>query len=136
MANGRIRPLYVFLDGKPELHPERVYSLRYRSSGRRVDESVGKDAQFALIAKVQREHVLRCQTLGLAEPVTAEPKGSSTRDRSEPKQLATKIAAYLAEIELRSAHRAVTSYKRALMLFQQTCLKTRLAEMDRTDVLG
>ena len=42
-ANGRIRPNYVLVDGKQEVHPEGAYYLEWRNGARRVRVSVGKD---------------------------------------------------------------------------------------------
>jgi hypothetical protein len=43
-GNGRIKPLYALVNGKPEHHPEGVYQLRYKVNGRRVYETLGADA--------------------------------------------------------------------------------------------
>lgn len=40
-ANGRLKPLFAIVGGKPELHAEGVYNLRYRREGRRIWEPVG-----------------------------------------------------------------------------------------------
>jgi hypothetical protein len=42
-ANGKLKPFYAIVDGKPEHHPEGNYFLRYAKNGKRV----GNDAQLA-----------------------------------------------------------------------------------------
>jgi hypothetical protein len=49
-SNGKLKPLYAVLNGKPEHHPEGVYNLRYVKAGKRVWHVVGTDAQLALTA--------------------------------------------------------------------------------------
>jgi hypothetical protein len=46
--NGKLKPLYAVVDGKPEHHPEGIYNLRYLKAGKRVWHAVGTDAQLAL----------------------------------------------------------------------------------------
>jgi hypothetical protein len=41
--NGKLKPLYALVDGKPEYHPEGVYHLRYVNGGKRVWDAVGND---------------------------------------------------------------------------------------------
>jgi hypothetical protein len=43
--NDKLKPLYVFVDSKPEHHPEGVYHLRYLNGGKRVWDAVGSDPQ-------------------------------------------------------------------------------------------
>ena len=67
-SNNKLKPLYGIFDGKPRHHPEGVYHLRYLKGGSRVWESVGKDAQVALTARLRVEHRLQAVALGLAAP--------------------------------------------------------------------
>jgi hypothetical protein len=55
-SNGKLKPLYALVDGKPEHHPEGVYNLRYLKAGKRVWDAVGADPQLALTAKLRVEH--------------------------------------------------------------------------------
>src|SRR6267154_1568805 len=41
-SNGRIRPDYVLIDGRPELHKEGAYYIEWYRDGWRYRESVGK----------------------------------------------------------------------------------------------
>jgi len=57
--NGKLKPLYALVNGKPEYHPEGIYNLRYVKAGKRVWDAVGADPQLALTAKLRVEHHLQ-----------------------------------------------------------------------------
>jgi hypothetical protein len=40
-ANGRVKPDAVFLNGKPERHPESAYYIEWHNNGKRIRLSVG-----------------------------------------------------------------------------------------------
>ncbi len=40
-SNGKLKPLYGVVGGKPRHHPEGIYNLRYFKNGKRVWEPVG-----------------------------------------------------------------------------------------------
>jgi hypothetical protein len=63
-AKGKLKPLFAFVDGKPEYHPEGVYFLRYAREGKRIWEHAGKDWQLALDAKVKQERAMAAQAVG------------------------------------------------------------------------
>jgi hypothetical protein len=56
-SNGKLKPLYAVVDGKPEHHPEGVYNLRYLKAGKRVWDAVGADPQLAVTAKLRVDAV-------------------------------------------------------------------------------
>ena len=43
-ANGRVKPDYVLIGGKEQRRPEGAYYLEWREVGKRVRQSVGRDA--------------------------------------------------------------------------------------------
>jgi hypothetical protein len=55
-SNGKLKPLYAVVGGKPEYRPEGSYFLRY-ADRKRIREAVGSDPQLAPIAKLKREKV-------------------------------------------------------------------------------
>ena len=65
-ANGKLRPLYAMVEGKPEHHPEGVYVLRYMQGGRRIWDTIGPDPQLAVTAKLKIEHSIQATALGLS----------------------------------------------------------------------
>jgi integrase/recombinase XerD len=64
-SNGRIRPDYVLIDGRPELHREGAYYIEWYRDGRRYRESVGKSPSEAFAAAERKVQVLRNQALGI-----------------------------------------------------------------------
>ena len=74
-ANGKLRPSYAIVDGKAELHPEGVYAFRRVLSGKRVWETVGRDAQLAMTTKLRLEHSAQAAVLGL-EVTGQDPSAS------------------------------------------------------------
>lgn len=66
LSNGKPKPLYALVDGKPEHHPEGVYHLRYcRADGKRAYEAVGNDVWAALTARIKRERTLEARAVGI-----------------------------------------------------------------------
>jgi hypothetical protein len=41
-SNGKLKPLYAVVNGKPEHHPEGIYNLWYVKAGKRVWDAVGR----------------------------------------------------------------------------------------------
>ena len=46
-ANGRIKPDWVLVQGKPERHPEGAYYVEWCEGSKRVRQSAGNDANAA-----------------------------------------------------------------------------------------
>jgi integrase/recombinase XerD len=78
-ANGKVKPFYAVVDGKPEHHPEGAYFLRYAKNGKRVWERVGNDAQLALTAKQKLEKTLEAKAVGVQVVEDARSPGSRPR---------------------------------------------------------
>jgi len=72
-GNGKLRPFCAIVDGKPEIHPEGVYALRYLKGGVRVYHTVGNDPQVAATTKLRVEHSLIGMTLGVPRLVDEAP---------------------------------------------------------------
>src|SRR5271170_7096950 len=66
-SNGRIRPLYALIDGKPVYRDEGVYHLRYSLNGKRIWQPIGSDASLAQVA-LQRKTV-ELQAVGMPGPI-------------------------------------------------------------------
>jgi integrase/recombinase XerD len=64
-ANGRIRPNYVLVDGKQEVHSEGEYYLEWRNGARRVRVSVGKDVADAASKRHRKEAELNAVNSGV-----------------------------------------------------------------------
>jgi integrase len=125
-ANRKLKPGYAIVKGKPEHHQEGVYHLRYLRGSKRVWESVGADAQEALLRQHQRELILDGQKAGVqvVEPIT------TGRD------LGASIDSYLAGVSVARSANTYVQYEYALRVFKQVCTKRTLEGITREDVLN
>ena len=125
-ANRKLKPGYAIVKGKPEHHQEGVYHLRYLRGEKRVWESVGTDAQEALLRQHQRELILDGQKAGVqvVEPIT------TGRD------LGASIDSYLAGVSVARSGNTYVQYEYALRIFKQVCTKRTLEGITREDVLN
>src|SRR5271154_6042760 len=103
-SNGKLKPLYAVVKGKPEHHPEGVYNLRYLKAGKRVWDAVGADPQLALTAKLRVEHRLQAVSLGLTEPDPVKTSGKTS--------LADAVKEYLSDIGKAKSKRTLYAYNR------------------------
>ena len=126
-ANGRIRPNYVLVDGKQEVHPEGAYYLEWRNGARRVRVSVGKDVAEAASKRHRKEAELNAVNSGVNVVSPAAQDGR--------RSLPTTIADYLAEIKLTKKPKTHSAYSTALEYFQESCPKFCLEDLDRKDLL-
>jgi hypothetical protein len=127
-SNGKLKPLYAVVDGKPEHHPEGVYNLRYLKTGKRVWDAVGVDPQVALTAKLRVEHRLQAVALGLAEPDPVKTSGNTN--------LTDAVKEYLSDVGKAKSKRTHYAYTRTLNVFVSICSKTYMEQISRQDVLN
>ncbi len=78
-SNGTLRPLHALIQGKPVQRPDGNYYLRYRTrDGKRHFEYCGVDPKLATTMRLQRQHVIAGEDLGLATvpmpPAVRRPK--------------------------------------------------------------
>jgi integrase/recombinase XerD len=124
-ANGRVKPDYVLVDGKPEHHPEGRYYVDWTDGERRVRRSVGTDANAASAARHRQEQVLASKAAGIQ---IIEPLGTS-------KSLVASVAIYLDEIASTKKPKTHAAYKTALDYFTESCTKASVQEIQRADLL-
>jgi hypothetical protein len=75
-ANGRVKPSWVLVNGKPEKHESGIYYLEWREGGKRKRLSVGVDSDFAHQGRVRKLAELRALSQGLV--VTDVEKEANT----------------------------------------------------------
>ena len=126
-SNGRIRPDYVLIEGRPELHKEGAYYIEWYRDGRRYRESVGKSPSEAFAVAERKAQVLRNQALGI-EIVGEQKRIGITLSEASREFLE----------ETRQHHRPKTysQYKTALEYFGQSCREKSLCSVERTDVMS
>jgi hypothetical protein len=125
-ANRKLKPGYAVVHGKPGHHHEGVYHLRYLRGEKRVWESVGTDAQEALLRQHQRELILDGKKAGVqvVEPIT------TGRD------LKAAIFSHLSGVSIARKANTYSQYEHVLPVFKQVCTKRTLEGITREDVLN
>jgi len=124
-ANGRVKPDYVLVDGKPERHPEGSYYLDWNEGTRRVRESVGRDASAASAARHRKEQVLASKAAGIQ---IIEPTKNGVG-------LASAVEVYLDDIRVTKKPKTHHAYKTSLYYFTECCSKSTVQEIQRSDLL-
>ncbi|MEO6965729.1 MAG: phage integrase N-terminal SAM-like domain-containing protein [Acidobacteriaceae bacterium] len=125
-ANKKLKPQFALVNGRPEHHPEGVYHLRYLKGNKRVWEKVGSDAQYALTAKTKREDLLRAVSAGVPVVHDAAEAGPLLKDA---------IKEFLSETSAQKSKRTLAAYSHTLKLFEKSCHKRHVPEIDRQDLL-
>lgn len=125
-ANGRVKPDWVIVAGNEERHPEGAYYLEWYEGQRRVRLSVGKDAATAAARRHRQEQVLASKAAGIKLAEEGSANGPL---------LAATVAIYLDEIKSTKKPKTYAAYSTALSYFLESCTKTRVSEIDRTDLL-
>src|SRR5579859_6409177 len=64
-ANGRVKPDFVLVNGKPEHHAEGAYYLEWYEGRKRVRLSVGKNPQDAAARRLAKEAELNARNHGV-----------------------------------------------------------------------
>src|SRR5215472_8498139 len=64
-ANGLVKPDYVLVAGKEQRHPEGAYYLEWYEGGKRVRQSVGKDASVAAGRRHRQQQILASKAAGI-----------------------------------------------------------------------
>jgi integrase len=124
--NGRLKRLVAFVNGKEERHPEGQYKVRWLENGKPRFDSVGNDPDAALIALNRREKALAAVAAGI------ELKSVDGKERH---RIADAAAQYLAFVKENQSHKTWLAYSRNVKLFQESCAKIFLDQIDRADVL-
>jgi integrase len=124
--NGRLKKLVGMVDGKEEKHPEGQYKVRWLENGKPRFDSVGNDPDAALMALNRREKALAAIAAGV------EVKSTDGKQRH---RISDAAAQYLAFVKENHSHKTWLAYSRNIKLFQESCPKTFLDQIDRADVL-
>ena len=130
LANGRIRPDYALVDGKPEHHPEGRYYVDWTENGKRVRKSVGTDAAQAHAKRLIQESALAATKAGVKNVPTLDKVNGKAG-----KSLSDAIAVYLEETRLTKKPKTHAAYTTALNYFTECCAKQTVTEIERGDLL-
>ncbi len=98
----KLKPLWAFVDGKPQERPDGTYHLRFNIEGKRKWKNVGKDARYAYDQKEHRKWTLNYTQIPTAARIIAAitPTPAPGPDpNAGRKVIATSIKLYLADLE-------------------------------------
>lgn len=124
-ANGRIKPNYVYVDGREEMHVEGAYYIDWREKEKRIRKTCGKNPSNAMAERLRKEAELNAINNGIILP-DAPDKGRS---------LGEAIDQYLNEVDMMSKSSTHRAYSKALEYFQESCKKATLEKIDRNDLI-
>ncbi len=125
LKNCKLRPLYAFVKGQPEFHPEGVYQLRYRNRGRRCWKNVGPDPNNAQQECRKQEAALEAVAVGLELVAAPEERVS----------IAAAVVRYLSTVEATKSHMSFIGYRCDLKWLLESCKKQYLDQIVRQDLL-
>lgn len=129
-ANGRVRPDWVWLDGKQEHHTEGRYYLDWNEGGKRFRRSVGSDASQAAGKRSLQEGIRNAQKSGIQNvPALDSVNGSKGT------VLVQAVAVYLEQTRLAKKPKTYAAYKTTLDYFLESCKKQTLEEIQRDDLI-
>ena len=130
LGNGRIRPDYAIVDGKPEHHPEGRYYIDWTEKGKRIRKSVGTDAAQAHAKRLMQESALAATKAGVKNvPNLDSMNGNAGHSISDA------IAVYLEETRLTKKPKTLAAYTTALDYFLECCERQTVEEITRGDML-
>ena len=125
-SNGRIRPDYVSVDGRPELHKEGSYYIEWYSDGKRRRESVGKDPTEAFAAAERKALILKNKVAGIEVAM---------EDQQPKTTLAEACHDFLEEIRQLKRPKTHAQYSTALKYFRESCGDKELRCIERGDLI-
>jgi hypothetical protein len=124
--NGSIKPDYVLVAGKPMHAADGNYVLDWYEGGKRMRQSVGKDAADALLQRDRKVAELTAASNGLVVQ-NGDPTKHLLADAAE---------SYLADIKAHKSSKTLSAYTTALRYFRESCKKTYVEDIDRRDLLA
>ena len=126
-VNGRVKPDLVVVNAKEERHPEGSYYIEWRKGAKRIRRAVGKNAADAAAQRQRKESELNAIKNGVA--IIAEHSDGVHQ------AIAEAADEYLSEIKMSRTPATHSAYTLALRNFADSCSKTHLEQIDRTDLL-
>jgi integrase len=131
--NGKVKPGWVLVDGREELHNEAgSYYLDWHEDGKRVRQSVGTDAQQASAKRRLQEGILAAKQSGMKDVAGLAKIGGG-----DGMTVVEAVATFLEDLRLNGKKpKTQSAYKTMLTnYFLESCKKQRMAEITRRDLL-
>jgi hypothetical protein len=126
-ANGRIRPGYALIDGKPKQVGEHSYQVRYIEDRQPKYESAGKSASEATALRDRIQKRTTAKALAKDAGLKIEPE-------EVRKTLARTAEAYVQDAIDRGASEAALQARSVLSEFSLVVKKTYVDEINRQDI--
>jgi integrase/recombinase XerD len=124
-TNGRIKPEIVIVGAKEERHAEGSYYLDWNENGKRIRQSIGKNAADAYTQYQRKTFSLNASAHGVN--IVPEANGR--------KPLAVAVADFLDETKLSKKPTTLAVYRTAIRYFQESCTKQFVEEIERKDLI-
>jgi integrase/recombinase XerD len=124
--NGRVKANAVLVDGREELHGEGAYYIEWYQGGKRIRQSVGKDAILAAGRQHRQAQILASRAAGIR---VLEDKNK------DDILLADAVNDFLYKARISKKPKTYVAYKTALDYFQESCRRQFLAEVTQRDLL-
>lgn len=125
--SNRIRWDWVEVQGQPEYHPEGVYYLDFRESGKRKREAVGAIPSDAFDKLRRKELALKSRAAGLE---VTEP------DPEDKRNLHSALETYLNRAKVLRKVQTYRMYRSALKAFQAHCPHRLVSQITRDDLIA
>ncbi len=126
-ANGRAKPNWVLVNGRPERYESGAYYLDWYENGKRKRLSVGRDSDAAHQRQIRKLAELRAISQGLVV--------TDIEEEANANQVKVSVQDFLEEVKLTKQDKTWRGYKVALRYFQESCDKTHLENIERIDLL-
>ena len=130
-AKGRLKALYARVGGKPELHPEGVYCLRYGAKW----EFLGQATDVVLATKLRREQELE-DASNTSAPVTPITQVGPTILEALDNYISKKAIMDPTTGKEALAPKTLSHIRGVVEWFQRTCGKTYMREVTGEDFVG
>jgi integrase len=128
-GNGRIRPNFVLVDGKPREYTEGHYQLRFYEGAKPVYRSVGNNAQDALLEKDKQAQLLIARDAAVASgTVLVEEAGRISLSKYADK--------FVQAAHDRDAHVVAKAYRLAVDEFLSGTGRTYADQITADDIAG
>ena len=124
--NGTIKTNVVLIGDREVAAQGGNFILDWYEGGKRMRQSVGKDAADALIQRDRK-----------AAELTAASNGLTVTNTDPTKRLVSEaVEEYLADIEAHRSKKTLAAYRTALRYFRESCTKTYVEDINRRDLLA
>jgi len=124
-ANNKIKPRWVYVNGKPEEHPEGNFYIHRLDHGRQVWKKIGPNPADAVRAAEYEASLLRAVAMGL--PI----KKQETPDLTYGPQMWK----FLEDYKLSQSDESYALMSQTLVEFNEQCKKNDLTKITREDLL-